>query len=196
MLFRGNRRDPGEGLGIGVSTERRGRRGPRALLAALLFLLVVGTFLPAAEHSFVNYDDTLYVTENPRVRQGVSPGGIAWAFRTFRASNWHPLTWISHMIDWELYGPNARGHHLTSILLHGGTAFLLFLIWHRMTGAFWSAAAMAALFSVHPLRVESVVWIAERKDVLSMFLAAVTLALYVRYVESPRSGRFLAVVGA
>lgn len=179
-----------------MSAEDRAPAVRRTLLATALFLLVVGTFLPATEHSFVNYDDGLYVTEAPRVQQGLSPEGVFWAFRTFRASNWHPLTWISHMLDWELFGSDPRGHHLTSIVLHGGTTVLVFLVWHRATGRLWASAVMSALFSIHPLRVQSVVWIAERKDVLSVFFAMVTLALYLRYVERPDRGRFLAMAGA
>jgi len=134
-------------------------------------------------HQFVNYDDNLYVYENPEVTRGLTLQGIIWAFTHVRCSNWHPLTWISHMLDCQLYGLNPGGHHFTNILLHATTAIVLFLVLRRMTGFLWRSAFVAAVFAIHPLRVESVAWVAERKDVLSGMFFMLTLWAYVRYVE-------------
>jgi tetratricopeptide (TPR) repeat protein len=134
-------------------------------------------------HDFVNYDDNLYVYENPEVARGLTLKGILWAFTHVHSSNWHPLTWISHMLDCQFYGLNPGGHHLTNILLHTATAILLFLVLRRMTGFLWRSAFVAAVFAIHPLRVESVAWVAERKDVLSGVFFMLTIGAYVRYVE-------------
>jgi tetratricopeptide (TPR) repeat protein len=139
---------------------------PRPALAAALFLGTAGVFLPAVSHGFITYDDPTYVTENAHVQGGITREALRWAFRSTEASNWHPLTWISHMADCQLYGLNPSGHHLTSVLLHAANAALLFLALSRMTGAPWRSALAAALFAVHPLHVESVAWVSERKDVL------------------------------
>lgn len=168
------------------------------LIAGVLLLLVVGVFGQTLRHEFVNFDDDLYVTDNPHVREGFSADGVAWAFSARDASNWHPVTWLSHMLDCQWHGLSARGHHLTSVLLHAGVAMLLFLVLQQMTGDCWPSAFAAAVFAVHPLRVESVAWIAERKDVLSGLFFMLTLAAYVGYVRcqaSPwRLFRYLLVV--
>ena len=158
-----------------------------ALTCAGLFLLVFLVFLPAASNDFVNYDDQDYVTENPHVKAGLTAAGVAWAFTTGHASNWHPLTWISHMIDCQLYGLKPWGHHLTSVLFHAVNAMLLFVVLQRMTGAMWKSLLVALLFGLHPLRVESVAWVAERKDVLSTFFWMLTLWAYVLYAEKSKS---------
>ena len=146
-------------------------------------------------HEFVNLDDEDYVYENPTVSRGLTSYGITWAFTHTYASNWHPLTWISHMLDCQLYGLNPGGHHLTSVLLHAATAILLFLVLRQMTGALWASAFVAAVFAIHPLRVESVAWVSERKDVLSGLFFMLTLAAYVRYARGTFSpGRYLMVV--
>ncbi len=158
--------DPGDGSPPGAP--------PRALLAGLLFALVAGVFMPAVTHDFITYDDPAYVTENPQVAAGLSWAGARWAFWSTGASNWHPLTWLSHMADCQLFGLHPWGHHLTNVLLHATNAVLLFLVLQTMTGASWRSLFVAALFGIHPLHVESVAWISERKDVLStafMFLA-------------------------
>ena len=145
-------------------------------------------------HDFVNFGDDVYVYANPRVTSGLTLAGILWAFTQSHAANWHPLTWISHMLDYQLYGLNAGGHHLTSVLLHGATAILLFLVLRQSTGALWRSAFVAAVFAVHPLHVESVAWIAERKDALSGFFFVLTLGAYVRYARNPPSlPRYLTV---
>ena len=128
----------------------------------------------------------MYVTENPHVLEGLTWPGVAWAFTSSAASNWHPVTWLSHMVDCQLYGLRPAGHHLTNVLLHSANTLLLFLILSRMTGAMWRSACVAALFAWHPLHVESVAWVAERKDVLSAFFFLLTLGAYDRYAEGRR----------
>jgi protein O-mannosyl-transferase len=145
-------------------------------------------------HDFVNYDDPRYVYENTRITSGLSISGIAWAFTHIHSMNWHPLTTISHMLDCQLYGLNAAWHHLTNVLFHTVAAILLFLALQQMTGAVWRSAFVAAVFAIHPLHVESVAWIAERKDVLSGVFFMLTLLAYVCYVHLPRVGRYLVVV--
>jgi protein O-mannosyl-transferase len=151
------------------------------LALALLTLLV---YLPATRDNFINYDDNDYVTENSVVQNGLTWAGIKWAFTTGHASNWHPLTWLSHMTDCELFRLNPGGHHLVNVLFHAANTVLLFSLLLRLTGALWPCAFIAALFAWHPLHVESVAWVAERKDVLSTFFALLTLLSYVRYAQS------------
>jgi hypothetical protein len=150
-----------------------------------IFLAAViwGVFGQTLGHEFVNYDDNAYVYENPEVAQGLTLLGIIWAFTHVHSANWHPLTWISHMLDCQFYGLNPGGHHLTNILLHTATAILLFLVLRRMTGFLWRSAFVAAVFAIHPLRVESVAWVAERKDVLSGLFFMLTIGAYVHFVQ-------------
>jgi hypothetical protein len=136
---------------------------------------------------FVNYDDGYYVYNNPMVARGLTLKGISWAFTGVHVDNWHPLTWLSHMLDCQLYGLNPAGHHLTNILLHTAAVISLFLVLRQMTGALWRSAFVAAVFAIHPLRVESVAWVAERKDVLSGLFFILTMGAYVRYVRLPWS---------
>jgi len=145
-------------------------------------------------HDFVNYDDPRYVYENTRITGGLSISGIAWAFTHIHSLNWHPLTTISHMLDCQLYGLKPGWHHFTNVLLHTLAAILLFRALEQMTGAVWRSAFVGAVFAIHPLRVESVAWIAERKDVLSGVFFMLTLLAYVCYVRSPQVGRYLVVV--
>ncbi len=146
-------------------------------------------------HEFVNYDDANYVYENPHVIHGLNLKGIEWAFTHSVMANWHPLTVMSHMLDCQFYGLYAGGHHLTSLLVHAATAILLFLVLREMTGTLWQSAFVAAVFAIHPLRVESVAWVSERKDVLSGLFFMLTLGAYVRYVRKPPSwGRYLTVL--
>jgi Flp pilus assembly protein TadD len=171
-------------------------RRRRLQLLVCLFLIVptVAVYWQIRSHDFLNYDDDSYVTENRHVQGGLTWKGITWAFTTTHASNWHPLTWLSHMLDCQLYGLNPKGHHLTNLLLHIANTLLLFLVLKRMTGALWRSAFVAGLFALHPLHVESVAWVAERKDVLSTFFWMTTMWAYVRYVECPRLGRYLLVL--
>lgn len=165
------------------------RRGPTATVCVALAAMVFAVFGQTVSHDFINYDDIDYVSENPVVSKGLTFRGIAWAFG-HHAANWHPLTWISHMLDCQLYDLHPAGHHLTSVALHAATSVILFLVLREMTGAFWRSAFVAAVFAIHPLRAESVAWIAERKDVLSGFFFVVTIAAYLRYVRKPGIGNY------
>ena len=151
----------------------------------LLVLVTLAVFWQVGSHEFVNLDDEQYVTQNPHVRGGLTAGSLAWAFVSTHASNWHPITWISHLLDVTFFGMDPRGHHWVSLLFHAANSLLLFLVLHRMTATIGKSAAVAFLFALHPLHVESVAWVAERKDVLSAFFMLWTLWFYVRYARSP-----------
>ena len=141
-------------------------------------------YWPALSCNFVQFDDPDYVTSNPHIQHGLNWPMVAWAFRSGYASNWHPLTWLSHALDVQLYGLNPAGHHATSILWHLANSILLFLVLRRLTGARWRSSVVAALFALHPMHVESVAWVSERKDVISTFFWLLTVAAYARYVEN------------
>src|SRR5204862_992140 len=136
-------------------------------------------------HQFISLDDDVYIGDNVMAMGGLTLKGIAWAFTTFHAANWHPLTWFSHMIDSQLFGLNAGGHLFVNLLIHVSNTLLLFFFLKRVTGASWRSALVAALFALHPLHVESVAWAAERKDTLSTFFGLLCLLAYARYVETP-----------
>ena len=157
---------------------------------AVLTWVVFGQTL---RHDFINYDDPRYVYENTKITSGLNIAGIAWAFTHIHSENWHPLTTISHMLDCQLYGLKAGWHHFTNVLLHTIATILLFIALRQMTGALWRSAFVAAVFAIHPLRVESVAWIAERKDVLSGVFFMLTLLAYVHYVRAPSIRRYLFV---
>jgi len=152
-------------------------------LAAIVWLV----FGQTIHYQFINLDDGAYVFKNPQVSRGLTSEGIIWAFTQSHAANWHPLTWLSHMLDCQLYGLRPGGHHLTNVLIHAANAILLFLVLKQMTTALWRSAFVAAIFAIHPLRVESVAWVAERKDLLSGLFFILTVWAYVRYVRDPRS---------
>ena len=156
--------------------------------AVCLFLAAVvwAVFGQTLHHEFVNYDDPAYVYKNPTITQGLSWHGIVWVFTHVNVGTWFPLTDISHQLDWQLYGPNAGGHHLTNVLLHAARAILLFLVLRKMTRVLWPAAFVAAVFAIHPLRVESVAWVVERKDVLSGLFFMLTLLCYAKAVTSDK----------
>ena len=186
--------------GVGdLSLEVDAAPAPRAQslavagVCAILALACAAIYGQTLWFDFLNYDDPLYVTENPAVKAGLSWGGVVWAFTTDRAMYMHPLTWISHMIDCNLYGLHPWGHHLTNLIFHTIDSILLFLVLARMTRRLWPSALVAALFAVHPLHVESVAWIAERKDVLSMLFWAGSLGTYAWYRGRPGPARYLAV---
>jgi tetratricopeptide (TPR) repeat protein len=162
-------------------------------IALLLAAAVAVAFSPVLGNGFVNLDDSAYVLKNPHVVPGLTPEGAAWALTALESGNWHPLTWLSHMLDVSLFGLWPGGHHLTSLLLHLANTLLLFLLLERMTGAIAPAAAVAALFGIHPLHVESVAWVAERKDVLSTFFGIAAAGAYLGYVRRPGAGGYLAV---
>ena len=161
---------------------------PVWLLAVLLALMTIALYWPATRHDFINYDDQTYVTENVPVQSGLTLENIKWAFLNPVACNWHPLTVLSHMLDCQLFGLRPWGHHLTNVLLHALNAVLVFALLRQLTGAMWRSLLVAALFAVHPLRVESVAWVAERKDVLSGFFGLLALIFYARYAQSVTVG--------
>jgi hypothetical protein len=142
-------------------------------------------------HEFVTFDDGLYVTENLRVKNGLNLESIAWSFTTTHSSNWHPLTWMSHMLDISLFGMNPGSHHLVNVFFHLANSLLLFFVFRQMSGDLWQSAFVAALFAIHPLHVESVAWVSERKDVLSIFFGMLTLLSYGRYVKYGTKGFYL-----
>ena len=162
-------------------------------IAAICVFLATITWLVFGQtlgHGFVNYDDQQYVYDNLEVTSGLTLHGLTWAFTHSHFNNWHPLTWLTHMLDWQLYERKAGGHHLTNLLFHTASVLLLFGVLAQMTGALWRSAFVAALFAIHPLHVESVAWIAERKDVLSGVFFMLTLGAYVRYVRRQTLGRY------
>jgi len=161
---------------------------------AAIFVTTFIVFSGTLQNDFINFDDNEYITENNNVRQGLTVESFRWAFSTSSASNWHPLTWLSHMADCELFGLNPAGHHFTNIFLHAVNAVLLFLVFRFMTGDFWRSAFIAAFFALHPLRVESVAWASERKDVLSMFFWLLTMIFYVRFARQKRLRWYLAAL--
>jgi tetratricopeptide (TPR) repeat protein len=180
-----------------VGTGRWDQRWHVAGLCLGLAAITFAVFGQTLHHEFINLDDGTYVFDNPLVAQGLTLKGIVWAFTHVDCHLYHPLTMLSLMGDYQLHGLQPGGYHLTNVLLHTASAILLFLVLRQMTGAFWRSAFVAAVFAIHPLRVESVAWVAERKDVLSAFFFMLTLGAYVRYVRKPDSpGRYLMVVAA
>jgi tetratricopeptide (TPR) repeat protein len=164
-------------------------------IAAALAVVTLAVYARVTQNAFLTYDDPDYVTQNPPVARGLSWAGLLWAFTSAgHAANWHPLTWLSHMLDCQLFGLNAAAHHVVNLLLHAVNAMLLFHVARRMTGAVWRSAFVAALFAWHPLHVESVAWIAERKDVLSALFWLLTMLAWLRYVEQPGPRRYLAAL--
>jgi tetratricopeptide (TPR) repeat protein len=153
------------------------------LISLLLALITVVVYLPAGFHEFIDLDDPGYVSENRVVQNGVTWAGLKWAFTGAHEANWHPLTWLSHELDCQLFGLNAGAHHLVNVLFHAANVVLLFLLWRRLTRACWPSALLAALFAWHPVHVESVAWVAERKDVLSTFFGLWALLFYARYAQ-------------
>lgn len=167
----------------------------KAVLIGLALVIVTATvYWQVGGFDFVRYDDDRYITENPIVSKGLSPEGIRWAFSSFEQSNWHPLTWLSHMLDVQWFGLDAGRHHQVNLLFHILNTLILFFVMQRMTGALWKSGFVAALFALHPLHVESVAWIAERKDVLSAFFFLLTLLAYERYARRQSPWGYLLVV--
>ncbi|RLC23122.1 MAG: hypothetical protein DRH21_07445 [Deltaproteobacteria bacterium] len=164
------------------------------LVSLCLVAAVIVTYIPVIHSDFVGYDDELYVTENKQVQEGFTFESLKWAFTTFHSANWHPLTWLSHMLDCELYGLNPAGHHWTQVEFHIVNAVLLFLVLFKMTGALFKSAFVAALFALHPLHVESVAWVSERKDLLSTFLGLMMIFAYHRYVKSSCLKNYLLII--
>ena len=167
----------------------------KAFVLLLLAGIVLIAYSSVGHLPFINLDDDLYITENAQVQQGLSWDSVMWAMTTLEEAFWHPLTWLSHMLDYQLFGLNPAGHHLTSLLLHLANVLLLFGVLHQMTGAVWRSALVAALFALHPLNVESVAWVAERKNVLSTFFWLLTMGAYVGYVRKPSWQRYVGMMG-
>ena len=185
-----------------VPIQQRGQAGLRdtpsrkfgILTCLLIGLAILGVYSQTFDYGFVSYDDDTYVSANPMVTEGFSVPRLAWAFTSFYAANWHPLTWISYMVDSQLFGLKPGEMHAVNVFLHLGSSILLFLFLHRATHRVWPSALVAGFFALHPLHVESVAWIAERKDVLSTFFQILTLWLYVRFTEQPRAARYAGIV--
>lgn len=172
-----------------------GAAAKRLLPLALLLIatVTVAVYWPVLHNGFIDFDDDVYVTANTAVQQGLTVKGFIWAFTTFHAGNWHPLTWLSHMLDVELFDLNPMGHHATSLLLHTINSLLLCALLHRLTGFLWRSMFVAMLFALHPLHVESVAWVAERKDVLSTLFWFLTMGAYVWYAGKPGLKRYFPV---
>ena len=168
--------------------------GSSLIISLLLFVATLILYLPAFSNGFVNYDDPAYVTSNAHVLQGLSWSNLRWALTATVEANWHPLTWISHMADVQFFGTNPRGHHAVSVLMHGLNVVLLFLVLKRATGYRLRSALVAGLFAVHPLNVECVAWVAERKSLLSMFFLLLTMGAYGWYASKRSFGRYALVV--
>jgi hypothetical protein len=158
----------------------------RTIVLLVLMAVVSLVYWQSMHHEFINYDDRLYVTGNPHIKAGLTYDRIIWAFKTVQASNWHPMTWLSHALDYELYGLNPKGHHLTNVIFHIANTLLLLYLLHYTTQKYWQSMFVAALFALHPLHVESVAWVAERKDVLSTVFGFGTLILYTKYTKGRR----------
>jgi hypothetical protein len=158
----------------------------KAVLIVFLVIVTVAVFWQSTGHEFLTYDDDLYVTDNLHVKAGLTYRNTLWAFTAMEASNWHPVTWLSHMLDCQIYGLNPKGHHLTNVLFHIANTILLWYLLFSATQNYWQSMFVAALFALHPLHVESVAWIAERKDVLSTFFMFATLILYTAYAKNSR----------
>lgn len=174
--------------------EQTDNKGYVILICVVLVLVTLVGFEQVRHHKFVSYDDNTYVTENPHVTGGINSKSIGWAFTTSHGSNWHPLTWISHMVDCQLFGVNPGAHHIVNLLFHIANTLLLFWVFKKMTGEIWASGFVAAVFAIHPLHVESVAWIAERKDLLSTFFCILTIAAYIKYVRQPGTKKYLLVV--
>ena len=177
--------------------EQGPKRSPvhPGFVAAGLAFLVLAVYWQVRDFGFLNYDDTEYVTRNRWVLGGLTWDGVAWAFSGFRVANWHPLTWISHMLDVQAFGPDPGAHHLVSVAFHAANTVLLFVLLRRTTGATWRSAIVAALFGLHPLHVESVAWVSERKDVLSTFFLLLALLSWVEFARG-RRWAYLASLGS
>lgn len=163
------------------------------LVCLFLVIAICSVYWQVRDHSFITYDDDLYVTKTPHVQNGLTKESIVWAFSFNDVFYWRPVTWLSHMIDCQLHGLNAGLHHLTNLILHIFNSLLLFLVFKRTTGAIWRSAFVAALFALHPINVESVAWVAERKNVLSTFFWLLTMLAYVHYAKRPTFHRYLPV---
>ncbi len=169
-------------------------RKQRLIIYVVLTLATLAVFWQVRFFDFVNFDDNTYIFMNDNIKAGLTLQGVRWAFSAFEADFWYPMTWLSLMLDYQLYGLNAGGYHMTNVILHVLTALLLFWLLHRMTGSVWRSAFVAAVFALHPLHVETVAWITKRKDVLCAFFGMFTLCLYILYKEKPGVKRYLLIL--
>ena len=176
--------------------SRPDRPLPDFAVVVVIVLAVAAIYVQMAWFQFVSWDDPAYVTLNNRVRQGLNWDNLVWAFTAMTASNWHPLTWLSLLLDTSLFGSWAGGFHLSSAAWHLATSLLLYSLLRRMTGELWRPALVAIIWAVHPLHVESVAWISERKDVLSAAFGLIALHAYLSYARAPSVGRYLLVAAA
>lgn len=176
-----------------LSSDVPAKRDSRTLIAILIGVAVFACFWPALRNGFVGYDDPDYVTRNPMISAGWTWRLFPWAFTTPHASNWHPLTWMSHALDCSLFGLAPQGHHFTSLVFHAANAALVFLWLETATGFRWRCAFVALVFGLHPLHVESAVWVAERKDVLSAFFLLLALLAYTHYARHGGVRRYFLV---
>jgi tetratricopeptide (TPR) repeat protein len=177
-----------------MKTQPMPQQIKKSLVISIYLVLTVSALLvfwQVRNFNFVNYDDGIYVSENPHVLNGLTVDNVIWAFTTGYANFWHPLTWLSYMLDGQLFGSNPAGYHFTNLFLHIANTLLLFLVLKQMTNALWQSAFVAALFALHPLHVESVAWVSERKDVLSAFFWILTIAAYYSYIKRPGVLRYL-----
>ena len=170
-------------------------RNRKVAVALLLLGGVLLVYLPVKDHPFISYDNSLYVTQNWRAQEGLSWENVKWALVALEAGFWHPLTWLTHMADCQFYGLTPRGHHVTNLVIHAVNVGVLFWVLQQMTGALWCSAVVAGMFGLHPLNVESVAWVAERKNVLSTLFWLLTMWGYLRYVRKPSWGRYGAMMG-
>jgi tetratricopeptide (TPR) repeat protein len=164
------------------------------IVCLLIVILTLAVYFQLRNYDFVNFDDSEYIYDNRQIQGGFTFKNIKWAFTTIHISNWHPLTWLSHMLDYQLYGLNPGALHLTNLLFHIINSILLFIVFRKMTGHFWQSAFLSSLFALHPLHVESVAWISERKDVLSAFFWILTMWSYIYYVQHPKVDKYLLVL--
>ena len=169
---------------VGPLNQIRRLERPDHVILLALGTITLGIYAQVIGHQFITLDDPTYIRENPMVNRGVTLAGLTWAFTTFYAANWHPLTWIAHMIDSQLFGMNAGGHLVVNAVIHTANTLLLFWLLLGTTRARWPSALVAALFALHPLHVESVAWAAERKDTLSTFFGLFSLIAYAHYVKT------------
>ncbi len=163
-------------------------------ICLVLTLATAAVFWQVCTYDFVNLDDPIYIYQNPNIQAGITLKAVKWAFTSSYVYFWHPLTWLSHMLDWQLFGSNAGGHHITNLVFHIANTLLLFIVLKRMTGSLWPSAFVATLFALHPLHIQSVAWVYERKDVLSTFFWLLTMWAYVWYVNRPKIAGYLLVV--
>ncbi len=195
--------EPGESTGFGMQsnfpmkdTSPRIYRYSTVLVILFLIALPLAVYLQILNHEFVTYDDDVYITHNPHIRSGLNIESIKWAFTATRSKHWHPLTWLSHMLDYQLFGVNPAGHHFINLLLHLINVLLLYVILNRSTQNIWQSAFVAAVFALHPLHVETVAWVSDRKDLLSTLFWMLAMTAYISYSKRPRIRMYLLMLSA